>query len=114
MRPGFFTGATAFFRAVVALTAAFLFAVVFAGAFFFASLFLTGFFFGAAFFGFACFFLDFFRVAIGAVYHRRVIRGFSAGRELFDFGPGLRLVQGIFRDGLFVEFKAQAGGLRQQ
>ena len=81
MRRGFFLGAAAFFRAVVALPAPFLFAVFFAGAFFFASFFLASFFFGAAFFGFACFFLGFFLVAIRAVYHRRVIPGFSVGSE---------------------------------
>ena len=71
MRRGFFLDTAAFFRAVAALPAPFFFAAFFAGAFFFASFFLASFFFGAAFLGLACFFLGFFLVAIGAVYHRQ-------------------------------------------
>ena len=81
MRRSFLVGATAFFRAVAVLAAPFFFAAFFAGAFFFASFFLASFFFGAAFFDLACFFLGFFLVAIGAVYHRQVMHGFSAVRE---------------------------------
>ena len=77
MRRGFFLDTAFFLRAVVALPALFLFAAFFAGAFFFASFFLASFFFGAAFLRFACFFLGFFRVAIGAVYHRRIIPAFQ-------------------------------------
>jgi len=105
----FFRGTATFFRTVVALLTAFFFAEAFRGDIFLASFFFACFLLGAAFFGFDFFFLRLLLVAIGAVYHRRVMPDFRRFRDYLISVQGCAWFRAYFATAFSSKSKPKPG-----